>query len=68
MFAVNQLVKIKHALETQWLDVPAGALGIVIDVHPGGAAYEIEFQDHPGMVVTVASEALDVAHWGDRRD
>jgi hypothetical protein len=68
VFAAHQLVKIKHAIRTQWLDVPAGARGVVIDVHPNGAAYEIEFQDHPGVVVTVAHDALDVAHWGDRQD
>lgn len=66
-FAPHQLVKATRAVRTQWVAVPVGAVGSVIEASRGGATYAIEFQDHPGVVVTVARDALEATAWGAQR-
>lgn len=66
-FAPHQLVTATRAVRTQWVAVPVGAVGNVIEASRGGATYAIEFQDHPGVVVTVARDALAATTWGAQR-
>jgi hypothetical protein len=41
--------------------VPAGTLGVVVDVYGEGDAYEVEFQEQPGLVLTLDRDALELA-------
>jgi type I restriction enzyme R subunit len=60
-FGEHQLVKTTRALHGPGADVPAGTLGVVVDVYGEGEAYEVEFQEQPGLVLTLDRDALEPA-------
>lgn len=60
-FREHQVVRTTRVLPRALGDIPTGAMGVVIHAHDAGRAYEIEFFNEPGVVVTVTRDALERA-------
>lgn len=60
-FREHQVVRTTRALARPLGDVAAGTVGVVVHVYDAGQAYEIEFFNEPGVVVTVTRDALEPA-------
>ena len=60
-FGEHQLVRTTRALREQGAEIPAGALGVVVDIYDQGDAYEVEFREQPGLVLTLDRDALVAA-------
>lgn len=54
--AVPELVRLKADLSGSTdSPIPAGTVGTVVHVYNGGEAYEVEFTDHDGRTLLVAT-------------
>jgi type I restriction enzyme R subunit len=60
-FKEHQLVRTKQALEEDGVAIPAGAVGVVVDIYGAGDAYEVEFDGAPALVLTLDKAALEAA-------
>jgi type I restriction enzyme R subunit len=58
-FKEHQLVRTKRALDG--VAIPAGAVGVVVDVYGIGDAYEVEFDGAAALVLTLDRAALEAA-------
>ncbi|MBR1199326.1 type I restriction endonuclease subunit R [Bradyrhizobium sp. AUGA SZCCT0158] len=61
-FGEHQLVKTRRALQGEGVEIPAGTVGVVVDVYGDGDAYEVEFQQKPALVLTLDGDVLESAH------
>ncbi|MBV9995468.1 MAG: DEAD/DEAH box helicase family protein [Caulobacteraceae bacterium] len=58
-FKEHQLVRTKQALEGGGVAIPAGTVGVIVDVYGRGDAYEVEFDREPALVLTLDKAALE---------
>ena len=61
LFREHQRVRTRESLRSDGHDIPAGTLGVVVDVYGDGHAYEVEFSVEPAFVLTLDSADLEAA-------
>ena len=57
----HSLVKVSRQLSSNGHVVPAGSIGVIVDIYRNGEAYEVEFDIAPALTLTVLPKDLDVA-------
>ncbi len=58
-FGEHQLVRTTRQIHAPGADIRAGTVGVVVDIYDRGNAYEVEFEDEPGLVVTLDRTDLE---------
>ena len=56
----HSLVKVSRQLSSNSDVVPAGSIGVIVDIYRDGEAYEVEFDIAPALTLTVLPKDLDV--------
>ena len=56
----HSLVKVSRQLSSNGYVVPAGSIGVIVDIYHDGEAYEVEFDIAPALTLTVLPKDLDV--------
>ena len=57
----HSLVKVSRQLSSNGHVVPAGSVGVIVDIYRNGEAYEVEFDIAPALTLTVLPKDLDLA-------
>lgn len=62
VFAEHARVRTLQSTYFQGRLIAAGTVGVVVDIHPDGWAYEVEFDLKPVCTVTVSEKLLELVH------
>ena len=56
----HSIVRVSRQCSSDGHVVPAGKIGVIVDIYRDGIAYEVEFDNEPALTLTVLSQNLEV--------